>query len=80
MYLVATVQSLPAQCSVHVMVTSVVSTEEQGSPFRQMTMTTMNRRLSPEARIQTIQLFPSAIPNGPLVRNISKVRFKLKCM
>ena len=48
--------ALFAQCSMHVRVTDIVSTKQQGRPFRQVTMTTMNRRLSPEPRIHTMHI------------------------
>ena len=45
---VAAVQALPAQCSVSVSMTKVVSMKEQGKLFRQTTMTKMNRCISTE--------------------------------
>ena len=45
---VAAVQALPAQCSVSVSMTKVVSMKEQGKLFRQTTMTKMNRCISNE--------------------------------
>ena len=45
---VAAVQALPAQCSVSVSMTNVVSMKEQGKLFRQTTMTKMNRCISTE--------------------------------
>ena len=45
---VASVQALPAQCSVPIRVAKVVSMKEQGKLFRQTTMTKMNRCISTE--------------------------------
>ena len=51
---VAAVQALPAQCSVSVSMTKVVSMKEQGKLFRQTTMT-MYRCISTEPGMRSKQ-------------------------